>query len=142
MLIDVIFDHGTPNRTKYPDVTEADNIGFQFLVEVRYFLIRVWRCDFAENSPENYFYSIYQKSADRLVFDGPGMIGFGPWATVALTFCSRLNVFSSRRWRHRLAACLFRILRTSLFSRSAGNNSLSAILAFRPGQFFDSGRKF
>ena len=54
-VIGVNFGHGIPGRTKYPDVTEADNVGFQFLVEVRYFLIRVWRCDFAENSPENYF---------------------------------------------------------------------------------------
>ena len=57
-----------------------------------------------------------------------------------LTFCSRLYVFSSLRWRHLRAACLFLTRLTSRFSSSAGDNSLSANFAFRPGLFFDKGR--
>ena len=59
-----------------------------------------------------------------------------------LTFCSRLYVFSSLRWRHLRAACLFLTRLTSRFSSSAGDNSLSANFAFRPGLFFDKGRNF
>ena len=70
----------------------------------------------------------------------PGMMSVA--SVNELTFCSRLNVFSSRRCRHRRAACLFLTLLTSLFSRSAGDNSLSAIFAFLPGLFFDKGRNF
>ena len=44
-VIGVNFGHGTPDRTKYPDVTPADNVDFQFLVVVKYFQIRVWRCE-------------------------------------------------------------------------------------------------
>ena len=73
VLIDVNSCHGTSNRTKYVDVTEADNVDFQFLVEVKYFQIRALRCDFAENSPKNYVHGTFQKFADPSVFDGPGI---------------------------------------------------------------------
>ena len=72
-VIGVNFGHGIPGRTKYPDVTEADNVDFQFLVEVKYFQIRALRCDFAENSPKNYVHGTFQKFADPSVFDGPRM---------------------------------------------------------------------
>ena len=61
---------------------------------------------------------------------------------IKLTFCSRLYVFSSLRWRHLRAACLFLTRLTSRFSSSAGDNSLSANFALRPGLFFDKGRNF
>ena len=63
------------------------------------------------------------------------MIGSGPWISGAYFLFEIEGFFKSS-----LAAPSGGLL-ISNSSRSAGNNSLSAILAFRPGRFFDSGRK-
>ena len=52
------------------------------------------------------------------------------------TFCSSVNVFSNLLCRHLRAACLFRVRRSSRFSRSSGDRKLSGIFAFRPGRAF------